>query len=195
MGKAKTSQIEAFIGPKGSGKSYLAKQRIRVEARKRRVLIFDLTGEYVPRGREGIPGLKTFNGTREFLAYARREPLIAGAYSVRGGWRDFSAFCAFVYALGDCMVVFEELTALEEEIRKSRQWKDIENRSRHRRLDLLLVGHRPPSLPPRIRNQVDTFHVFKTLEPVDLAFWAQRAGDPTAADRVRALGRYKHLTL
>ena len=190
---ASSSKILAAIGPKGSGKSYWAKGEIRKA--KRRTAIFDMTGEYKPgRGREQIPGLVRHASVRAFLAEARKGRM-KGKHAVAGSYRDFSAFCAFLYASRDWLAVFEELTALGPELAKSRPFRDIENRSRHAGLDLLLIGHRPTSLPPTLRNQVDQYVVFGTSEPRDLGFWSERAGDPKVAERVRALGKYKHLTL
>lgn len=183
--------IHCAVGPKGSGKSYWAKKWAKKH--KRRLLLFDATGEYRATGKEGIPGLVKFKGLREYFTYLRGGGK-AQRCAIQASWRTFDAFCRFAFDLGNCDVIIEEVSTYASEAGKSRAFRDLCDRSRHQNVRTLCIVSRPAFLPSFFRSQCDEWVVFKTREPTDLDFWRKRGG-AEAVDRISKLNTYEHFRI
>jgi hypothetical protein len=183
--------IGAAVGPKGSGKSYWTK--IWAKTSKRRLLLFDATGEYKATGKEGIPGLKKFDGLESYFRFVSNGGK-AQKCAIRASWRTFNAFCRYGYALGNVDLVVEEVSNYMNEAKSSRGFRDLCDRSRHADIRLLCIASRPANLPSFFRSQVDGWVSFRTSEPTDLDFWRKLQGKEVV-DKIRNLKRYEHLNI
>jgi DNA helicase HerA-like ATPase len=187
---AKTSKITVYVGPKGSGKSFSLKKFLRNE--RRRFVLFDSTGEYSSRGKEGIPGLRKHRSLSAFFDSVRGGQRIQKE-AIRADWRTFEAFCRFAFEAGNMVVCIEEVGRFLTEASSSRAFRDLCERSRHVGVDVVLVVSRPTFIPPFARTQVDDWVVFKTQERTDLALY--RSISSEAAERIPDLHQYQSITL
>lgn len=183
--------IGCAVGPKGSGKSFWTKKWAKDS--KRRLVLFDCTGEYKSTGKEGIPGLKKFDGLASYFAAVRRGDK-SQKCAIVASWRSFDAFCNYAFTVGNLDVVIEEVSNYMSEAKSSRGFRDLCDRSRHQNIRLLCIASRPANLPSFFRGQVDKWVVFKSTEPTDLKFWRAQSG-PEIIPRIRNLKRYEHLSI
>lgn len=176
------STIALVTGRKESGKTWLVKRGL---ARARRFVVWDVRGEYADPER-GVAGARLWTDLR-----AWRDHLLAGGTIEREVFAcpssQFDAWCRWVFATGNLLVVVEELSRYTTTGRATEALLDFFDRSRHAGIDLIATTARVGAVPKSLRTQVDELLVAKTTEPEDLAYLTSWLGGPAVAQRVRDL--------
>ena len=166
--------IVVIVGRKGCGKSYRTKRVLKAIPRW---VAWDYSGEYAE-----LPGTRLWRddaggGFRRFLEHqakhrqgdVRREVII-------GTREEFSAFCNWCARTVDLWVVLEEVDRYTSANRVPPGMENLIDRSRHDRINLIAIGHRPASMPRALTFQADVIATGATTEPADLKYWRDRAG-------------------
>jgi hypothetical protein len=187
----KRATTRLIVGRKGSGKSFLGK-KIANEA-KGRIVVWDAVGEWAED--KALKRAASFRSLVEYYAHIAQggeqpERMTLGAS--RGHWPTFLAYCYLsIKTSGGGLVVIEELDAYTSSSDSSEEWNAMVNRSRHAGIDLLCICPRIMSVPVGIRQQADSWLVFKSEDP-DVLKEVKRQFGAEAEEIVRNLKLYEH---
>jgi hypothetical protein len=136
MAVTNKANITAVMGGSGSGKSTFIKREI-ARIKPKRLIIFDVMHEY---GDHGQP--VKLCGEMARLAKQASFKLIFQPNS-RSIESQFDFVCRLAFALGDCMLVVEELNRVTEATRSPPAWQDCTSRGRHKGLIIYGASQRP----------------------------------------------------
>jgi ABC-type oligopeptide transport system ATPase subunit len=136
MAVTNKANITAVMGGSGSGKSTFIKREI-ARIKPKRLIIFDVMHEY---GDHGQPVKLCSEMAR--LAKQASFKLIFQPNS-RSIESQFDFVCRLAFALGDCMLVVEELNRVTEATRSPPAWQDCTSRGRHKGLIIYGASQRP----------------------------------------------------
>lgn len=139
MSVANNANIVAVMGGTGSGKSTFVKKEIK-RLKPRRLIIFDVMNEYSQFG-------TTAKTMQEVFSLSRKQSF-AIIYQPNGGdlKQKFEYICKLSFALGDLVMVVEELNMLTEPTRSPPNWRNCTSRGRHKGLTIYGLSQRPASL-------------------------------------------------
>jgi len=196
MARNRKSEIRAFIGGKGSGKTYLA---IREARKARRVLVWDSVGEWTDE--KHLRDAAHFGDLRELARHLQSGGRMFPKTVVVARRDDFLAFCSFAYkwaktnpGKGQSLLVLEELNAYVHSNKRDHQFLDLVDRSRHASLDVLMIAPRMYGIPLYAREQVDRWKIAQVWSPGELAKFGDEYG-PDVRDRLSKLPKHRFLEI
>lgn len=171
------SQITVVIGSKGQGKSFRIKRAL---ASVRQWVVWDYKGEY-----GDIAGARVWRDLKDW-----REHLLDGGDVQREVFvcerRQFPAWCRWLIATGNLLVVIEELNRFCGSGKPPEHLLDLFDRSRHAPLDLVCAAPRLAEISKDLVHQADELLTAQITEPNDVDYVRRWLG-VRAAERVRAL--------
>lgn len=143
--------IAALFGSSGSGKSAAVKQWL-AHHRPTRLLIWDTMNEYGEHAKEAreLATVMQAAGAGDFRS--RYTGMLAGlAGQPEAKQREilierFDTFCAVAYALGDTVLVVEELQTVTRPAWAPAAWSDCTLRGRHKGLVVFGLAQRPAAV-------------------------------------------------
>jgi hypothetical protein len=140
MGNLNKPDLRLYIGGTGSGKGVAIRQALDAE-KPTRLLVWDPMDEY-----------RSFTRTASSMAELVRN-LIPGPWAVR--WcpkgaakvidQQFDLFCRAAMAVGDCVVLVEELSQVTQASHAPPAWAKVVQQGRHRGLKVWAATQRPAS--------------------------------------------------
>lgn len=141
--------ITLVCGGSGSGKTAWLVRQIK---RERRVLVWDMKGEYArDHGFEAVDTLPAL------IARLRAARVARIAFrSIRPA--EFDAFCRAAYAWGSCVVIAEELADVTTPGKAPLGWGMVVRRGRDRALIVYGVTQRPAESDKTILGNVTRIH-------------------------------------
>ncbi len=159
--------IILIFGKRGSGKSVLAKKACQD---KKRLLIYDTIGEYS----EGVI-VSGLDQLRDFWrkVYRGNFRIIYQPADPEG---DFDSVCRQVALCEDLTFVIEELDRFARPLAMSREFKEIVQRGRHHRIELIGVTQRPHGIDKLLTSQSKQMLIFNTTEPRDIDYFKDVVG-------------------
>jgi len=136
MAVTNNAHIVAVMGGTGSGKSTFIKREIN-RLKPKRLIIFDVMHEYSDHGQA-----VKLCGALAQLAKAKTFSLIfqPSSASIK---EQFNYVCKLAFALGDCMLVVEELNRVTQATKAPPNWQDCTSRGRHKGLMIYGASQRP----------------------------------------------------
>lgn len=160
--------ITIILGKSGSGKTYKAIQLIN---ERPRVLIFDTLGHDYVEGVvfDNLQQLKRF----WVRCYRSNFRLIYRPYNEV---EEFDEIARLAYECGDLTLVCEELDIYARPNAICRGLRDIIKRGRHRDIRFIGTSQRPFGIDRIITALATDVFVFRTEEPRDLEYLAERFG-------------------
>lgn len=177
--------VVALFGARGSGKSHTIKRYLAT--RPARVLIWDTMDEYG--------------------AHARKVPTLAGLLAEAKGERfslryvpsgnesewaaRFDAFCAIAYALGNLVMVVEELQRVTRPSWAPAAWSDCTLRGRHRHLSIFGASQRPAHVDKNLFSNATHIRTGRLNFDDDIGCMANALRVPR--ERVAALLEHQHI--
>jgi len=175
-------RITLILGFQGSGKTTLAKA---VTDKESRLIVFDHANLEYTKG-------LIFTSLNEWLYYQET-------------WRDenfrhilrfidddeISAACAFVWELGNCTLLCEEVDELCSPSWIDESLKKIVKRGRHHHIALVAVSRRLPEVSRLLSSQANCIITFKQAEGIDLSALKLRGFD---LDAIAQLAPHAYLT-
>ena len=136
---ANAASIVAAIGASGSGKSAWIKQQL-AERPPSRLLVWDPQGEYGKFGR-------VFTDRVKLIGYVRAAPEFAAVYQPGDRLSEYAArfdwLCRLAYALGDLVLVVEELADVTTASWAPDSWSVVTRKGRHKALRIVAASQRP----------------------------------------------------
>jgi len=159
--------ILIIFGKRGSGKTILAKNKVRD---RWRLLIYDTLGEYST----GVI-VTDLNELKEIWGKIYRGNFRI-TYQPVDPEGDFDAVCREVALCGDLTFLVEELDRFARPLAMSRQFKEIVQRGRHHRVELIGVTQRPHGIDKLLTSQAKQMCIFNTTEPRDIDYFKDVVG-------------------
>lgn len=142
MSSKNVASIVAAIGASGSGKSAWIKEQLG-KGKPKRLLIWDPQCEYSEFGTVYKDGGKLLDavtaGARFQAVYQPGDRL--SLYADRFAW-----FCKLAYALGDLVLVVEELADVTKPSWAPDSWSVVTRKGRHKALRVIAASQRPASV-------------------------------------------------
>lgn len=162
--------IELIFGKRGSGKSFLAKHRLKEFSR---YLVFDTLGEYTAGVIfDNVPVLAAFWQK----VYAGNFRIIYQPLDPEG---EFEQVCKLVWSCGNMAFLVEEIDCFCGNLSSSLDlsFKSIIQRGRHKDITLLGVTQRPFNIARLITSQAKKMCIFNTTEPRDIDYFKGVLGE------------------
>ncbi len=162
--------IELIFGKRGSGKSYLARHKLR---EYKRSLVFDTLGEYT----EGV----VFDNLPALAAFWKK--VYAGdfriIYQPLNPEVEFSQVCDLIWNCGNMAFEVEEIDCFCGVLSSSldESFRQLIQRGRHRDITLIGVTQRPASVARLLTSQAKQMSIFNTTEPRDIDYFKQVIGE------------------
>lgn len=139
MSVANQANIVAVMGGSGSGKSTYIKREIE-RLKPKRLIIFDVMHEYGEYGQR----VKFCREMTELTkAKTFKLDFCPNSNSIN---EQFNFVCKLAFALGDCLLVVEELNRVTQANRAPPAWQDCTSRGRHKGLMIYGASQRPASV-------------------------------------------------
>lgn len=175
--------IILIFGKRGSGKSFLARKVVRD---RKRLLIYDTMGDYS----EGVivadlTELKEFWGK----VYQGNFRVIYQPVDPEG---DFDSVCREVCICEDLTFVVEELDRFARPLAMSREFKEVVQRGRHHRVELIGITQRPHGIDKLLTSQSKQMFIFNTTEPRDIDYFKDVVGYEVVK-KIAALKEYEYV--
>lgn len=139
MAVTNKANIVAVMGGSGSGKSTFIKREID-RLKPKRLIVFDVMHEYHDYGQP-----VKLCGELAQLAKAKTFRLDFQPNSQNIN-QQFNYVCKLAFALGDCMLVVEELNRVTQSNKAPPAWQDCTSRGRHKGLMIYGASQRPASV-------------------------------------------------
>lgn len=139
MSVANKAEIVAILGSSGSGKSTTIKQWLK-KKKPKRLIIVDPMGEY--------GDYATHIATLEdcVTEASKKSFKIAFKTSSLNPVEQFEVLCKLAYAVGDCVLIVDELAIYTKPLNAPPSWRDCSMRGRHRGLVVIGASQRPASI-------------------------------------------------
>lgn len=188
MDKAEKIIILIF-GKRGSGKSELAKKlssdRIR-SGGPQRLLIYDTLGEYT----DGVI-VSDLMLLRDYWkkVYRGNFRIIYQPVDPEG---DFDSVCREVCKCEDLTFLVEEMDRFARPLALSRQFKEIVQRGRHYRVELIGITQRPHGIDKLLTSQAKQMCIFNTTEPRDIDYFKEVVGYEVVK-KIAAIQQYEYV--
>lgn len=175
--------ITLIFGKRGSGKSVLAKKTI--EDRKR-LIIFDTIGEYT----DGVI-ITDLSQLSDFWkkVYRGNFRIIYQPVDPEG---DFKSMCRVVYLCEDLTFLVEEIALYSKPLTLTREFKEIIQRGRHNRIELIGTSQRPHGIDKLLTSQAKQMFIFNTTEPRDIDYFKETIGYEVVK-KIAALKQYQYV--
>lgn len=175
--------ITLIFGKRGSGKSFLTRKMIQD---LKRLLIYDSIGEYT----QGViitdlVQLKEFWGK----VYPGNFRIIYQPVDPEG---DFDSLCCEVCACKNLTFVVEELDRYARPLAMSRPFKEVVQRGRHYRVELIGITQRPHGIDKLLTSQAKQMFIFNTTEPRDIDYFKDVVGYEVVK-KIAALQQYEYV--
>jgi hypothetical protein len=175
--------ITNIMGKRGSGKSYLARQRI---AEFPRSLVYDTMGEYTSGVIcEDLAELKTV-WQRSYQGNFRI------IYRPLDAEEEFEPLCRLVWECGNMGFLVEEVQTFCNARSICRDFKAIIAKGRHRGISLIGVTQRPAEISKLLTSQAKEFCIFNTTEPNDIEYFRNSLGSDIVA-KISELKEYEYV--
>lgn len=173
MSSKNKAEIIVVCGGSGTGKSAYVKRKIKDA---KRLLVWDMTGEYA---REGL-ALPVTSCTHliERVAAAGNGGFRIALQPRAASAEYFNFFCEVAYAAGRCVVVVEELADVTTPGKAPTGWGIVVRRGRHRGLTVYGITQRPSESDKTIMGNATLTHVCKMKRAQDRAYMAKETGAP-----------------
>lgn len=175
--------IIIVLGKRGSGKSLLVMKACQD---KKRLLIYDTIGEY----RDGVI-IPDLNELRDywFKVYRGDFRII---YQPVDPEADFDSVCHQVALCEDLTFVIEEMDRFARPLALSREFKEIIQRGRHHRVELIGITQRPHGIDKLLTSQAKQMFIFNTTEPRDIDYFKDVVGYEVVK-KIAALQQYEYV--
>lgn len=184
MHEPEDAWILVTVGAKGSGKSTRTKRALAQQSRP--WVAWDLKGEYA-----SIDGARLWHDVREFDAHLQSGGEIEREVFACPAWQ-FGAWCKWVSATGNLLVVIEELGRYCSPGYAPPHLMDLFDRNRHSPIDLVCCAPRLAPITKDLLHQADDLLISKMELPRDVKFLEEWKG-PAIAQRVTQLGEHRFL--
>lgn len=170
------ASIVAAIGATGSGKSAWIKQGLAAR-RPPRLLAWDPQGEYAAHG-------VVYRDRVKLLDAVARAPTFAAIYQPGDRLADYPArfdwLCRLAYALGDLVLVVEELADVTAPNRAPDAWSVVTRKGRHKALRVVAASQRPASVDKDFFGNCTMIHCGRLNYAPDLKCMADVLAVPVA---------------
>lgn len=186
---ANAASIVAAIGATGSGKSLWVKQGIQSN-KPARLLIWDPQGEYAEFGQVFTNGQRLFDHVaraKKFAAVYQPGDLLS-LYEARFDW-----FCKLAYALGDLLMVVEELADVTEPSHAPDSWSVITRKGRHKKLRVVAMSQRPASVDKDFFSNCTMIHCGRVLYSEDVKTMARVLGNGVSQTEIQAMAQLEFI--
>ena len=190
MGSANTAEIVAVIGASGSGKStWLKTAFLKPAARRRRLLVWDFKREYLSAGivtaahssiADLVEGIKA-GGGRFALAFLPD-------FDPKRRARQFDRFCRAAYALGDLVMVVEELSFVTTASYAPPAWSMVTCTGRHEGLTVVGTSQRPAQVDKNFFGNCTLIHSHRVQDANDVRVMSSALDVP--ASELRGLAQF-----
>lgn len=163
-----TASIIAAIGATGSGKSAWIKAELQ-KKRPQRLLVWDPQGEYHAHGTIFTDRVRLVDAVQRTpsFAYVYRPGDAASRYAERFDW-----LCRLAYALGDLVLVIEELADVTTPSRAPDGWSIVTRKGRHKALRVVASSQRPASVDKDFFGNCTMIHCGRLNYEADLRVMA-----------------------
>ena len=176
-------KITNIFGKTGSGKSVRAYNLIKPA---KRLLIYDTVGEYS----DGVI-ITDLAALSEFWSKVYRGNFRI-IYQPVDPDRDFDSVCREVAICEDLTFLIEEMDRYSKPLTLSPQFKEVIQRGRHLKIELIGVTQRPHGIDKLLTSQAKQMFIFNTTEPRDIAYFKDVAGYE-AVKKMAALEQYQYV--
>jgi hypothetical protein len=190
-GKELQNRIVAVIGRKGSGKSTMLSERLRMADR---LVVFDPLGEHcgkkgwLPNEISSLPELETF-----FRWNRKRSQFATGYVPSEDLEEEVEGVAGVLYQRGNLVFGIEEVPLICSPSYLPRVLGKLIRTGRHRQIDITWTAQRASECARTLTSLTDEFVLFSQTEPRDLDAIAARCGEDVA-DKVAELGRHDYIT-
>jgi len=185
-----SGRIIGCVGPKGSGKTFLALHMTRTA---KRVIRYDLNRQGDMEAGARVAETRADLVEALLAADGRRKLLICW----RGAEHDPDGFewaNRAAKTLGGCAVLWDEAETLMRGRHVPPHADDIIRRGRHMKVDCVWTSQRPTNVIPDLRNNSDEIHVFKGFDPT-YRNWVKDAAGAEWLERLENAPKYTPLIL
>ncbi len=190
----RASSRTLILGDSGNGKSFWAKGQIDALGTAKPILVWDPTAEWAgPSADRPLRGANTFPSVDALCVALGRAALPRCVVQIaRDADADFRRFCSLAFTAGDCVCVIDEAHNFCRQGKCPVELLDLLRMSRHRRVDLYLIGQRPFALAPDIRDQVNRTVLFR-MSGAESLNWCDREREQGLGARVANLAPHKFI--
>ncbi len=185
------NRIVAIIGRKGSGKSTMLAERLKVAER---IVVFDPLGEHsgkrgwLPNATTSLPELESF-----FRWNRKRGQFATGYVPGENMEEEVEGVSGILYGRGNLVFGIEEVPLICSPSYLPPVLGKLIRTGRHRQIDITWTAQRASECARTLTSLTDEFVLFSQTEPRDLDAIGARCGDDVAR-RVAELGRHDYLT-
>lgn len=166
------AEVAVYLGKRGSGKSSLARARIR---ESERVVIYDTLEEY--------PAPVIISNPRELLEYLQGRQKFKVAYRPFRPEKEFGWVCRVLFNIGNLLFVAEEVDQYSSAHGADVWFNNLLRRGRHRQVEMICISRRPAEIPRDLTANVYRMVAFRTSEPRDVDYFRRVMGDMAHALR------------
>lgn len=172
MDKQKPStEVVTVLGQRGSGKTSWVKSRLSFFPR---FVLWDTLSEY-----EGYPIATNLNELYGELSKNEQGPVQVVYRSLsENDVDDLNIMCQMVMALGDCVLIVEEVDTYATPSVIPYDLKRLLKIGRHYGISMIFVSRRPAEINRLITSQSQRFVCFRIIEPNDIRYLRSIIGEP-----------------
>lgn len=175
-----------ILGASESGKSWWAKRYVDQLSSSKPILVWDPENEWCGRLADSpIKHARSYSSVRQIIAAARSGP-IRRAVLQTNSRRQFELLARLAYEAGDLVLVVDEASSYCRADVCPRSMLDVAQRSRHRRVDLVVIAQRPMLVHPDIRDNKADAVIFRMPGEGSLQ-WVRSEFGKSVAERVAKL--------
>lgn len=168
MGSQHNAEIVAVIGASGSGKSsWLKTSFLKPAARRRRLLVWDFKREYSTAGLVDASH-DNMAGMVEAVKAGRFALAFTPDFEPKRRARQFDRFCRLAYALGDLVMVVEELSFVTTASYAPPSWSMVTCTGRHEGLTVVGTSQRPAQVDKNFFGNCTLVHSHRLQDRNDV---------------------------
>lgn len=190
MGSENRAEIVAVIGASGSGKStWLKTSFLKPAARRRRLLVWDFKREYLPAGVVTAAHSTIADMAEAIKACPKGFALsFLPDFDQKRRARQFDRFCRIAYALGDLVMVVEELSFVTTASYAPPAWSMVSCTGRHEGLTVVGTSQRPAQVDKNFFGNCTLIHSHRVQDMGDVRVMSSALDVP--AGELRALPQF-----
>jgi len=172
-----------ILGKTGKGKTTLARSLLRDFQGIKRILVYDFMGEY-----DGDITVHTLQELYNACLDPTKHTILVREYQ-----GSFDTLCEFVYDLGNCVFLVEEIDSASSAVSVPQYLSFLYRYGRHRNIDMFAVSRRPAEVPRIVTAMSNIYYIFSITEPRDIMYLNQlQVG---LGDRAKRLEQFEYITL
>lgn len=168
--------LTAVAGASRFGKTGWVKQQIKTA---KRLLIWDIRGEYIAKGEFGWPGCERIDNIPE-LAKRLKETATTGArIAYWGNLKDFQAWSDLAYAWGQywpAVIVGEEIADVTNPAKAPEGWGQLIRKGLYYGNHIYAVTQRPAEADKTVWGNASVTHCHGMVLPTDVEYMARMMG-------------------